>query len=265
MRKFTLFIFLLILNFGMHAQHFKFGSNFRLDVPLKSEMPNAQILGGWDLHFGYSPFARLPLYFEYEATWSGGATRSYDQLFLFNEEYGVIADVTYANKFNRSMLSAKYFLNHMYKPVRPYAAVQIGVGKHKTRMRAIDPLDDEDPSLQSTTTFKDFSGLFGGEVGIEVDFQQFFKDVEEPGHKFNFSLNYLSSFKNFQYTDVRQMTHAPGYNEDYLWGDGAPDNQEPPHPYAWVSSESIYEQKIARVYETKLAYWSVRLGYSFHF
>lgn len=261
LKVFLLSFFSFLFAFLLHAQQAQFGVSTGLDFPLKTEMPRAKVNTGIYLFFNYNPFPSFPVHFEFQTGWASSYSTKRDQFYYTDYPYGFDARVTYANRFNRSLIGAKIFANYSFNSIRPYVKPQIGWGKMKTKMKAVNPANEEDPTLENRTTFKDLNWVYGLETGIQVDLVKLFpKTVSEEGQALNLSFHYLGSFRAFEYTDLRQIEDRPGYEESYLYG-GPPVERDIDYPYAVVSSESIFEQKIAQTHTTRLSAWGIQLSY----
>jgi hypothetical protein len=264
-----LLLLLLLIPVISFSQRGEFGLGFSTDFPIKSTMQGARVNTGFNMRGGYSPFARLPLYFELTTTWSGYGRINLDQNYYTSEEEYIFVDVDYRNKLNRTMLGSKLFFNHAFHKVRPYVSGHFGFTNVKTRMVATDPNNQQDPSVKNKVTFRDVGWAYAGEIGLEIDFSKVFTNIKDLGaSKFTISMHYLGSPNSFNYTNVKNLVDAPGFKEEWIYdktGTVENDFSEPDYPYTNISTENIAEQKVSEVHTSKLAYLGFQISYILHF
>ncbi len=249
------------------SQKVEFGTNIVVDVPVRSTMTDTRTVGNFQLFLNYNPFVALPLHFEYQIMWGQSGSRTLTQFFFVDDFSGVDASVRYTNFFNRQMLGAKLYMNYSYSDVRPFFKPQVGWGKAKTKMRAqhryIDANGEtETDLLRNRSTFKSSGFLYGAELGVEAQLSKLFpKKFKSRGGHMSLTFHVLRSFKDFEYTNVKQLDDRPGYEEEYLYGDEDFPIAEYPYEFVTISTDDIYEQKISELHRTQLFYWGFQIGF----
>lgn len=253
--------------FGQYNWHL--GTSIATAIPNKNLAPKMSTNVGWGFQFGYRPIHRLPIALEWQSVFGSYGMRTLTQTYQFTDGTQTITDVNYYSGMKFHTIGTRIQIGNDYRLIRGFVTPQLGWAKSKSRIYIEDPNDtDGCEALDQETVHRYRGGMYGGEIGMEVDLHLFGKNaIEENTHFLFVSANYMRSFKDFEYINIKYMhDHTHGYLPD----GGATlsvneDGRDVNARFINVTTQEIHEHKIAEVYKTGLEYWGFKIGYVAHF
>lgn len=267
--KYLYFLF-VVFPFLAVAQNGQLGAFLQADIPDHTIMPKMSTNFGIGIQGGYQPFDHLPVVPEFKASIGTYSHRTLQQTYIFDSTNSTTTDVTYSSAMNRMSFGTKVYLTHQYRAVRPFITPQVGMAFMRSRIVIADPQDEDDcKPLDRKTTQRHSGFTYGGEAGVEIALDRLSGNgaTGESRHKLYASVSFMQSFQPFEYVNVKYMQDhdhsamAPGENHSSMSSDGREINTT----FINVSTQNIHEHKIAELYRTQLRFWSIGIGYVYHF
>ncbi len=267
MKKILLF-FLLFSGYTI-GQTDQFGAFVPLDIPMKSEMPKASVAGGFGLSAYFAPESRLPVALELKGNLGTYSNRTLQQTYEFMDGSQTRTNVTYSSNFHKVMLGSRFSTRYAMDGMELYLTPQIGFGSMRSRIYIADPQDEDDcKPLENTIVQRDNGFLYGLEAGLDIQMNKVISGTKiKDNHRMFFSVNYLSSFKSFDYINIRYMedeVHGMTSNPPANGGvdsEGRDINTQ----FVNLGSNNLHDHKIAELYTSPLKYIGVQFGYVYRF
>jgi hypothetical protein len=231
-------------------------------------MPKMSTNFGGGLQFAYKPIPHFPMMLELKAGLGNFSRQRLSQTYIFTDNSSTTVDVDYSSAMNRAMLGAKFHIGHEFRAVRGFITPQIGSAVMRSRIVINDPQDTDDcKALESKTTQRYSGFVYGGEAGVEVSMERLFRGVQtENKHRLYASVNFMKSFAQFEYVNVKYMEdHDHAAMEPGSGGQTTGDGRDINTTFVNVSTNSLHEHKIAELYRTNLQFWGFSIGYVFNF
>ncbi len=259
------FLFISGVSFG---QTYQIGAFVPIDIPMKSIMPRASVVGGFGLSTYFSPESKLPMAFELKGNLGSYSNLTLNQTYEFSDGSQTKTDVTYSSNFHKFMLGTRFSSRYALDGMEFYFTPQIGLGTMRSRIYIADPMDEDDcKALENTIVQRDNGFLYGLEAGFDVRLNKLIPVSKiEDGHRIFISANYLSSFKSFDYINIRYMedkVHGVNGHENHNLMDE--EGRDINAQFVNVTSNNLHEHKIAELYTTPLKYIGIQFGYVFRF
>jgi hypothetical protein len=232
-------------------------------------MPKMSTNAGVGLQFAYKPIPRFPMMLELKGSLGGYSSRSLSQTYIFTNNSQTTVNVNYTSGMSKLMFGTKFHIGHEFRAVRGFITPQIGVVSMHSRIRIDDPQDEDDCKALERKTTQRYAGFaYGGEAGVEVDMSRIFKGVQtENKHHLYASVNFMQSFRSFEYVNVKHMQD----HDHMAMGSGSAetpateDGRDINATFVNVSTNSLHEHKIAELYRTDLRMWGFSVGYVYNF
>ena len=269
MKKFYFILFFLPL-FGWSQNQWQFSMYTGTLSPFKSQMPKMSTVYGGGFGLSYKPSAFIPVSIDWSSNFGLYYSRTMKETYVFNSSSQTTTDVTYTSKMREHLLGAKIDFTNDYAAFRPYIKPQIGWATMKSKILIADPNDTDDcHPLDKKTNSVDRGFVYGGEIGMQVDMNKLFKNVQEGNRHYLFvSASYLRGFNQFEYINQKYMTTEdhdamPMGSNGSTSTDG--DGRDVTASFVNVTTNEIHEHKIAELYKTNLEMWGIKVGYVIYF
>lgn len=259
----NIYLLLVLLPFTLLSQRFQIGAFVPIDIPLKQVMPNAGVTGGFGLNFTIQPITRIPIAFELRGNLGNYSNRTLEQTYNFKDGSQTITDVSYSSNYHKLLFGTRFMTGNDASGLRLYAMPQIGIGTMRSRIRIADPEDEDDCQPLENKITQRFTGvIYGGELGMDIDLGRLIsKSDYSRSHRLNIGVNFISSFKDFKYVNIKHMkteVHDVANEQN-------DENRDITTQFVNVSSNNLHEHKIAELYVTPMAYIGIHIGYVYRF
>ncbi len=257
--KTAFLVLFAILSFSVKSQVIgQMGVFVPIDIPDRAIMPNMSVNAGFGLNASYSPFPNSPFYLEFKSSWGQYYYQTLTQTYSFTDGSTTVTDVNYSSGMSKYLLGTKVMVGRELWAVRGFVTPQIGLSKMKSRIYIEDPNDvDNCKPLENRTTHKFTGGVYGGEVGLEIDLSRIIPTIQtEYTHKLVLTANFLGSFGHMEYVNVKYMeneVHDPNVVHD---------DRDINATFINVGSNDLHEHKIAELYHTPMNMWGFSIGYT---
>jgi|TARA_R110000737_G_scaffold134970_2_gene166171 hypothetical protein len=261
-----IYFLLVLLPLFVNGQVVRLGTYIPVDIPMKHEMPKAGVAGGLGMNIAVQPVARIPIAFELKGNIGRYSDKTLEQTYLFSDGSQTVTDVNYTSNFHKVLIGTRFSTGNQASAFRVHATPQIGYGFMNSRIRISDPQDVDDcKPLEKRITQRFNGAVYGGEIGLDMQFGKLFGSTSTDRHnRFIFSVNFLRSFNNFEYVNIRYMQDEP----HGVALDGHPITDEERDinaTFVNVSSNNLHEHKIAELYKTPLSFIGFQIGYVYNF
>ena len=255
-----LFVFIPLFVFGQNSH---FGVYVPMDIPIQHMMPKAGVAGGLGINFFMQPVSRIPMALELRGNLGNYSNKTLEQTYLFDDGSQTVTDVTYSSNFHKILFGVRFSTEHDLSAFRVYATPQIGIGIMSSKIRIADPEDEDDCKPLEIRITQRFSGVvYGGELGVDIELGRLFSSKTiNNNHRLNIGINYLGSFKDFQYVNIKHMenkTHGVAH-------ENPEEDRDVTTQFINVSSNNLHEHKIAELYKTRLSFIGIHIGYVYRF
>lgn len=267
MRFFILF-FMASFSLSSLAQKTQLGVYFNLDLPNKEIMPQMSPVLGLGLSAAYRPSMRIPVFFELKGGLGNYSYKTLAQTYVFSNNDQTTVDVNYSSSMHHLLVGAKVQLGNEYKRFNAFITPQIGAAFFNSRIYIEDPMTNEGEckALENRVPHRDRIGVFGGEMGVQINLSGIFKgEVSDYKHRLNVSFNFLTGFKKAEYLNVRYMSDEVHPTTDEPNGLHTDDNRDITTTFINLSSNVTHQHKIGELYQSSVQFWGIKIGYVYLF
>jgi hypothetical protein len=260
MKQLFTFCFLTLSLFSTAQNTGQLGIFTSVLSPDKAIMPKMSVNYSIGFNMAYSPFPRTPFYLELKSSWGNYSYKTLTQTYTFTDGSTTVTDVNYSSGMSSYLLGGKVMVGKELWKVRGFITPQIGLTKLRSRIYIEDPQDEDNcKPLENRVTQKFTGGVYGGEVGFEIDMGQLLYGNEPYTHKLVLTMNFLGSFNHMNYVNIKHMeneVHDPTVIHE---------DRDINATFVNVGSNSLHEHKIAELYHTPLNFWGFTIGYTRNF
>jgi len=245
-----------------------FVSNFNVDMPSNSAMPDMPVNVGVGINITAFPFKNLPLGIDARAGFGRYAKHSEEHTFSFENSTTKI-DVDTDGKFNRLLFGLKLVDYQSNKLVKPYLVGHVGFGFFRSHIQFPNPNDIDDclPMI-SELVHKSNGFIYGAETGLEFNLlnRDYRKISKGEGVFATVSFGFLSSNETFSYINPKKMHdhHTPN-PQPSTNGIRVGRTEEISAPFINVSSNEIHYHKVADLHFSQLLLYTFSVGIIFRF
>jgi hypothetical protein len=254
----NMYLIFLLLPTSFFAQRAQIGAFISAEMPNQKLMPNMGVNSSMGVELTYQPIRTLPMLLSMKGSLGYYSRNTVAQTYTFDNGLTTNSDVQYTSYVNKVLVGAKFYIGNEAGTVRGFITPQFGAAFMRTRILFMDPAEGSfcNP-LDRRAAQKDDGFIYGGEAGVEVDMNRFFKTVQTPGrHRMYAAVSFTNGIGKFDYVNVKYMKDKP----EATTGDG----REVTTTFS-DGSTTLYEQKIADIYTTSLQFIGLTVGYTYNF
>jgi len=266
--KTTLLSFLsMAFAFGSFAQRVEIGGNASLDFPNRAIMPKMGVVKSLGFVAAFRPVSTFPLALELKGSLGQYSSQILPQTYIFSNGDQTSVDVNYRSNMHKLLFGAKIKIGSEYRVMNFFVTPQIGAAFLNSRIYIEDPntQQGECKALESSHPHRYKTGVYGGEIGTQINLSRIASGSGSYNHRLNLSFNFLAGFKPVDYINVKYMQDGPhGVAGEEPMDHGDPD-RELTATFVNVTTNATHSHKIAELYRTPLQMWGFSIGYVYAF